>query len=544
MDDDVNKEILEQLRLQREQQRSAATVQMSTAELEIEEKEQEMEIDDGKFLEQPISSPARKRQFPFGEIGNPHFGFPSIHAAVGLSHVVSVLGACPSPAERRRLVSRWGARQVLHSGRIVPSATELRSGYWSHLFYPTPVGTYSNEEDLHGLLHNPAWTRTFDVWPYHNDEPPQIISSGVQDIALRDIHRSLKIPVDSMNVITCRYRALPVDMENPVCMRFEAVSRKSERRDTVRAFQLDYSSPPNPTVEILEGEPHLMINDICYLNTTTILLAPLYRRGPAPSLPVILVLEGDGVPTARPPANTNLLPHSDALCIEADYEGGLACTGFRNGQLVVTDLHGNVQAASALHKDNAETFGSIHTLVRAGEKQMLARGSLGNCRLLDLRKLSSSPKDTESNGCVVTEYKVPNDLSTERLTRKCRGIAMDPSRSTVFSPMVSRDEVPGLAAWSLHTGEYVGSKPLAPHPDSDAGDVIPSTSSWGVSWVELCSRVTAAWEPAGDVHDKAHKVAGKFAVWYKTGMSFPGPSIPNSAGKIHQVVCDGRPSSY
>ena len=563
---------MEQLRRQREQQQRQQQQQLQLAaaapnpESTVQQGHHKMDKDDTTTMTAPdqkqqqqiLPSPARKRQYPFRQIGTTPLSSCSSSPTIRLPAAMHWLPTCSCPLERRRLVSLAGTRRLLHSASVVPSAEELSSGHWSLLFQPSSreYNNYysnTNDDELHGLLNQPAWTRTFDIWPYAKDsEPPQIISTGTRDIFTRDVHRSMRIPVNNLRVITCRYRALPSDVENPASIHFEAVARKNAKRDTVRSFCVDYSSPPNPSLEALVGVTHPMINDLCYLSTSRILLAPLYhQRGPTTStttnLPVIVLLDSDGAP--RPPSNSrptnsssNHVPRSDALCIEADYNAGLACTGFRNGQFVVTDLQGNTQAVSPLVEDNAETFGSIHSLRAIGERQMLARGSSGTCRLFDLRKLSSSPDNVSANnGCIVTEYKVPVDLVTDRLTRKCRGLATDPSRSTVFTPMVSRDEVPALAAWSLHTGEYVGAKPLGPHPDTDAGDVIPSTSGWGVSWVELCSRVTAAWEPPGDDHDKPRKRVGSFALWYKTGMSFPGPAMPSSAGKIHQVVFDGQP---
>lgn len=579
---DINQEIMEQLRRQREeqqqrqQQQQQQQLQLPAAAPNPEstmQQEQKMNKDDTTTMtaanqqqqqQQILPSPARKRQYPFRHIGTtPLSSCSSRSPAIRLPAAMHLLPTCSSPLERRRLVSLVGTRRLLHSANVVPSAKELSSGHWSLLLQPSSgeyniyYGSNTNDDELHGLLNQPAWTRSFDIWPYAKDsEPPQIISTGTRDIFTRDVHRSMRIPDNNLRVITCRYRALPNDVENPASIHFEAVARKNAKRDTVRSFSVDYSSPSNPSLEALVGVTHPMINDLCYLSTSRILLAPLYhQRGPTIStttttttnLPVIVLLDSDGAPrptsNSRPTnTNSNHVPRSDALCIEADYNAGLACTGFRNGQFVVTDLQGNTQAVSPLVKDNAEAFGSIHSLLAIGERQILARGSSGTCRLFDLRKLSSSPANVSANnGCIVTEYKVPVDLVTDRLTRKCRGLATDPSRSTVFTPMVSRDEVPALAAWSLHTGEYVGAKPLGPHPDTDAGEVIPSTSGWGVSWVELCSRVTAAWEPPGDDHDKPRKRVGSFALWYKTGMSFPGPAMPRSAGKIHQVVFDGQP---
>lgn len=293
-----------------------------------------------------------------------------------------------------------------------------------------------------------------------------------------------------------------------------------------------------------------MVNDLCYLNPSRILLAPLYRRNhpQSPYLPVIVLLDSDGTVYAHArhqrPANSRFVPCSDALCIEADYPQGMACMGFRNGQLVVTDLEGNTQAATSRASDrDMERFGSVHALTSLGSRQMLARGSAGTCRLFDLRKLSCDPTlhQHAHASAVVTEYTVPEDqVISERLTRKCRGVATDPSRSTVLSPIVV-DDVPALAMWSAHTGEYVGYRALAPHPDSDGGDVVPSTFSWGVSWVELCARVTTAWDMDPD-DGTTRRRPGSFALWYKTGMSYPGPSLPESAGKIHQAVFDGRPS--
>lgn len=363
---------------------------------------------------------------------------------------------------------------------------------------------------------------------------------------MRDVHRAEHFPtIDNLNdIVTCRYRALPTDTsrENRASIVFGIVARQTYRSDRVGTYVVNYSSPRYPEREASMESTHSMVNDMCFLSPDRCLLAPLYRRGQTSTFPMILYL--DYMPRIGSTSNSNLIPRSDALCIEADHEGGIAGVGFRNGQIIVTDLWGVTLAAttSIQQQGSADNFGSICALTSLGSKQMLARGSSGTCRLFDFRKLSSNQTTSccTENTSVVTEYVAPIDQISERLTRKCRGIAVDPSQSTVFSPIVSKDEVPSLGMWSLHSGEYVGIKPLAPHPDSDVGDVIPSTTSWGVSWVELCSRATATWEP---IHgqDKPRRRPGKFSLWYKTGMSFAGPSLPETAGNIHQAVFDGQP---
>eukprot|EP00977_Amphora_coffeiformis_P009588 scaffold2209_cov168-Amphora_coffeaeformis.AAC.2 len=485
-EEDLNQEILEQLQRQRlqqqEQQRhEAAALRVDEGQASNCNKHEDPSKED-RDIRLPV---ARKNQFPFQCIGaNP--SLPMIQSSVLLSHPV-----CADPVTRRRLVSLMCTRRLLRSGRTLPSAIELQSGHWLHLFAPM-LGDDMND-DLYGLMHKPPWIRTFDVWPYSHDnrEPPQIISTGSKGFALRDVRRAKHFSVTNnlSDAITCRYRALPTDLcpENRASIVVGLVARETDRTDMTGTFRVDYAPSRHSRGEAMMQVEHPMVNDVC-----------------------------------------------------------IVCVGFRNGQLVVTDIWGNTQAATSpiqQQQGKVDSFGSIYALTSLGSKQMLARGSSGTCRLFDLRKLSSNPtishEFTATNPSVVTEYVAPTDQISERLTRKCRGIATDPSQSTVFSPLVSKDEVPSLGMWSLHTGEYVGSRPLAPHPDSDAGTVVPSASSWGVSWVELCSRVTPAWEK---VHGQGQprRRPGSFALWYKTGMSFAGPSFPDTAGKIHQAVFDGH----
>ena len=451
---DVNEEIMKQLELQRQQQRQQqqhGIHEEGSNAIRLIEDEHSCHSDSPK--DEPVFSHARKRQYPFQ-----HVGFCSPHPLQTLRWPFATvpLGAYTCPSDRRRQAALLATHRFLRSAISIPSARELPSGYWSCL--SQPMSNDFLNDDLFGLMHKPAYIRTFDVWQYNDREPPQIISTGAVDLCARDRHRSIRVPVGNMNVVTCRYRALPSDLEkeNRHVIHFEAVARRNEKRDTIRSFEMNYSVPQYPEMEGRVGVSHPMVNDLCYINSRRILLAPVYRLGQIPKLPLLALLDSEVAAYPSRPLNVNHVPQSDGLCIEADYQGGIVCTGFRNGQVVVSDLEGNTQAAFGhVQKASVETFGSVHALLCVGEKQMLARGSSGCVRLFDLRRLSSSASKMEKDTTVVTEYNIPIDISTERLTRKCRGLATDPTRSTVVAPVVDQDEVPTLAMWSIHTGEYV-----------------------------------------------------------------------------------------
>jgi hypothetical protein len=508
---------------------------------------------------------ARMRQFPFRSVGE--IVFPTAKQRSSTSYLVTPLEACSSPRERRRLLSLWGTRALLQSSRTTPAAKfverhvlgrvrPLELITFLHAPYDETLTVVNN--DLEGLLHRPPWTRTFDVWEYSNLEQPQMISTGNKYAVTRDTYRSIPVyPELLQSAFACRYRSLPSDHLKPRKIVFGFIRHDTERIDVVRTCRVDYTSPSSQEISG-GGYNTSLINDFCYMDPSTILEVPLHQSRRTPCL--LKTVMRDRIYSEEVTSSKWMNSKSDALCVEADYDGGLACVGYRNGQLVVTDLNVQIQAGTGkMNEENSpwEPHGSIHSLVSIGNKQMLSRGSTGACRLWDLRKLSSdSSFRTES--AIVTEYCFPADQVAQRLTRKCRGIATDPSHSSVFSPMVSEDgEIPCLGIWSLHTGEYVGSKPLAPHPDTDAGDVIAPTSNWGVSWVELCARATTAWEyrrkdEYDDENDsdnkddddgddvRARRRHGAFGLWYKTGMSMAGPSLPQTAGNIHHVTFEGR----
>lgn len=500
---------------------------------------------------------ARIRKFPFRTVRAPTRKCMHHHHHHQSTLSFSSLEACSSSFERRRLIALQSTGRILQSCRIMPSATEFsncnnnrlgRPGQWVHLFQPlrTMIGSRLDHDDLSGLIEKPAWTRTFDVWDYNTNEPPQILTTGSRGVSTRDVHKSGQQAVCPMDTVTCRYRSLPSDFYNDAKqkIKFDVVQNIDETMDKLSAFQLDYTFPDEPYATYVPMQIP-MINDLCYLDSTTILLAALHRRGRTGTLPILRMRPGHV--TIERTQFTHyadvVVPASDALCVQTDYVDGLACVGFRNGHILVTDRQGNSQ--SVITHDTIATFGSVHALLSIGNKQMLARGGSGECRLFDLRNLSSFSMDQT----VVNEYVIPSDKCMDRLTRKCRGIATDPSCSTVISPFVCSDSnEPAVSMFSLHTGDFVGFKTLAPQPDadddSDGGHVIPASSSGGVSWVELCPRVTSAWQYSdkGTEVGAYRRAPGSFALWFKTGPTFSGAVLPPSAGNIHSCVFNGRPS--
>ena len=530
----INDEILEQLKLQRIQQEKKQAEQHQSQSLE-DMTRNELSTKPPWPTEQlqrcfPLS---RKRQFPFLEISSK---YPSV-ALLDRPHAIA-LAACVDPRERRRLVSHWSARRLWQSFQIVPSAFEARGGHFIGLF--SPVLSVSNAGDLYGLMHTPPHARTFDVWPGKLNQSPKILTTESTGLSLRNAGHYSRTALHN-RVISLRFRALPCDLDQSTQYICAVTECRPEYNHISTGHRMPWVVLENRTDNPwgLVGDfadfcigwsaENMPVNDLCFLSPNRILLARQYRRNKSPRLPVFTV--GYGMERYT---GTNLAPTSDAFCIEPDYKEGLACTGFRNGQILVSDLDGNDLAVSKC----SESFGSIHSLLSLGSKQMLARGSFGSCCLFDLRKLPSSGKDQISAGCaVVNHFQLPDDAETYRLSRKCRGIATDPCQSTLFSPIVDGDEIPALAGWSLHTGEFLGVKRLA----SDDGE-IPSSSSKAVSWVELCPRATTTWSPA--YSSMVSRKKDSFSLFYKTGMSPAGSSLPEWAGNIHQVTFDGRPSLF
>jgi hypothetical protein len=267
---------------------------------------------------------------------------------------------------------------------------------------------------------------------------------------------------------------------------------------------------------------------------------------------------------------------------------------------------------------------SIHALSSSlSPRQVLVRGGQGSCRLHDFRKLcggssSSSSSSSSTKGKhrghnhrdpslvyemtplpLLADNNPYDDYArgihhnhsnsdegggsshgqrrhrrrqVQRLTNRCNGVVTNPEETVVISPYVQvqgadQVEMPSLGFWSLHSGDWIGSKPLAPSSLTAGNDneQFPATTSWSVAWVELSKRITPAWQwrkralddcqQNDDVYaqdknerDKENDAGvrprpGSFGLWYKCGQSMAGPGLPPAAGSIHHVYATGNPDS-
>jgi hypothetical protein len=260
---------------------------------------------------------------------------------------------------------------------------------------------------------------------------------------------------------------------------------------------------------------------------------------------------------------------------------------------------------------------SIHPLSASlSPRQVLVRGSQGSCRLHDFRKLcdngiSTSGAKGKRHGHthgdaslvyemtplpLLADFNCDDDFTcdisnhnngdedggnnhghrrhrhrqVQRLTSRCNGVVTNPEETIVISPHVQvhgadQVEMPTLGFWSLQTGDWIGSKALAPSSltAGDDNEQFPATTSWSVAWVELSKRVTPAWQWRNPILDGNHQNddddaeeeneldrendanlrprPGSFGLWYKCGQSMAGPSLPPAAGSIHHVYATGNP---
>jgi len=468
------------------------------------------EREDSALLVEHSSSaslPARHRSFPYLSFSQDLSSLPSAQLAYPAS-------VCSSFLQRMRLTSNWAGRCLLESAKLTPSAAMSKSGQWSFLLQ-------RDFSDIQCKVSSPSWSRTFDVWPDKNKLPfaANLVNEGA---ILRTSTNKLFLPYP---YYTTRLLNLRNDKGLPTHI---GLLKRSGVGCT-----FDQTNIPRIGGDSCIKLP-AMANDFCNHKDTVYLAMSCDRIHNGRPWIVQSTADGRYRVSSYPVPK---FPESDSLCVQVKQDGD-AFFGHRNGQLTIFDEYDQ----SCCSTKASQSFGSIASLniLERGD-QLLARGSFGSCRLYDVRKMGMDSYYYDDDPSVVHEFTLPDHLSTERLTTRCNGVATNPVQSVAISPFVNEEEAPCLGVWSLYSGQYLGSRKLA----LDSGDeMTPATSTWGVSWVELCQTITPAWRWKDECTERperaAEPVPGAFGLWYKCGQSIAGPTIPPEAGSIHHVYFDGR----
>ena len=413
--------------------------------------------------------------------------------------VWDALRTCSNVNYRERLYHNAAGRLVCGSMKAAPSTT-CRGGRWSSCFPKWTQG------DVAAKLKAARWTRSFDVLPIAGKALPSIANVS-----------PLKFDHDAVDILD--------DGTPRVC---------HEKTSTVR-FLSGYSE--SLFVGLNASRCHIhdtkgtMVQSLdlpCPLNDVvrvgTALLFATSRQNDQ-CYPWFVDFELGGIcgqPMKFTPPN---FPQSDMLCVDRRQQGD--CTfflGHRNGQVTIID-HRDPRV-SYTPEDRA--FGGVISMAPSymNWNHLYLRGYFGECRLFDLRRMR-------------TVHSLMAPRINERLTSRCSGIAVDATDNYMLSPFVDSDEVPRIGMWSNHTGDYLGSTRVGPKPSED---VTPTSSTWGMSWIELCSRPTPAWTWGEDGVVTAR--SGSYGYWYKCGQSLAGPEAPRGFGSLHQIQLDGTMAAH
>lgn len=457
-------------------------------------------------------SKAKNNAFPFLS-HNPDCHNASSHRYCYLSNI------CSSPLMNKRLRTSWYCRVLLESMRLTPCGAFSRKSSVLNTMFPRTF-----EDDLDCKINLPRWTRTFDVRPSSHGSCALDVASLVGERAV------LQSGIDGavVSVAGCTsVRMMGDSFPGHVGV------LKTREYPTLFTHFSTHSSERTTLYEI-----SAKINDFSVLDSQVIFATGVprnQRRGPW----ALKSRGSDGTfgHASRLEIKEDF-PQSDMMCVEemVSFQKNSVLLGHRNGQITLLDT----RRRSCLSSKDAPEFGAVSSLNSLeANVQVLARGYFGTCRLYDLRKIGSGTM-SRIDSSVVHEFRVPEQLSTTRLTNKCSGIAADPTQSAVISPFVNQDEVPCLGLWSLYSGIFIGAKKLAPQWE----DTTPASTSWGVSWVELCRQITPGrqWHLSKSDELMPHIVdlPDAFGLWYKCGQSMAGPVLPPAAGNIHHVYVDGH----
>ena len=258
-----------------------------------------------------------------------------------------------------------------------------------------------------------------------------------------------------------------------------------------------------------------------------VLMAPISSGKTGPSDFVTFHLESGSLEGGRK-SRTSRLPTSTVFCMEAessnnDLRKKYVALGHRNGQVSIWDVNGNgicnSTRKSAHSGQKPDTFGNTVALQwLGGGNQVLAKGSLGDCRLYDTRQMGQrqnyqSYGDKETDPSLLWSLSAPPccNLVRSKISLYCNGLAVDPTQSFAIAPLLNEKEDPCFGFWSVTTGQLVGLKQLQSNAASAVFEKPPP-------FLELATTTT----PVFTTDEKGEFVlapsAGNYSgVWFKSG---------------------------
>jgi hypothetical protein len=406
---------------------------------------------------------------------------------------------CGNPFRRQHLIDRWRGSYLLetmsfefpmknpHYGRICPERCTLQRDY-------------------------PTWIRTFDVVPHVHQPPAFFVVKRNQQIHFQE------------------WPDIVAQTNEHLFTEGDHVKYMQSSDGSIRRIG---------TLRFAEGHTQFLISQVGHplgielrIDREVNDFALLYRHSRfivAGRKKYVLLCETDGfVPNGLGLLHRKGIPESDALCVETDCSTAesrphTVVYGHRNGQVSMHDIRSNACGSTApMGKDSGpDSFGSVvelELLFAHHPDQLLAKGDQGNCRLFDLRKLSSlKPRKMLDDPCLVHSFRIPNHLQTLRPPMRTKGLATDPKQTVLFLPYFDNENSANLAISSIATGEFAGtrnvSKELQKKGLISRGDMVEK--------FELSHRSTAAWtvtkSHASRGEDTVKASPSSFALWANTG---------------------------
>ena len=212
----------------------------------------------------------------------------------------------------------------------------------------------------------------------------------------------------------------------------------------------------------------------------------------------------------------------------------------------------SVCCSSHPSRDNAhkaETFGSTVALDWINGNQILARGSLGDCHVYDIRRMGGNSEQSRGNcrsiyeaePSLIWELTVPPCCQDVRskIALYCNGIAT--TQSAVVAPLLNQYEDPCFGFWSLKTGQWIGLKELPLQPSTNSPN---DANAKPPPFLELCRSTTPAFttdESRASIPDPLGK--NRCGLWFKSGKPLLPPdglnNYPLKHGNIYHMSISG-----
>jgi len=218
--------------------------------------------------------------------------------------------------------------------------------------------------------------------------------------------------------------------------------------------------------------------------------------------------------------------HSEPLCLQFQpnsFNDNLLL-GHRDGSISMLDIRSrDVLFAhnSGLSKPGVSSFGSAASIrpLKRDNNLVVAKGSFGTCRLLDIRKLSNNIDSSRHRHSTVFELSLPDHILHKTKSTRCTGLAVDPDESIAVAPFAGQNGDIHFAVWDIcSTGRLLRTLNL----NDSLGKRSSDTSGKNAAYCELSDVVTSGYE----------------MIWFKTNLSISNTvagAAPLMGGSIHHI---------